>query len=634
MLNLQPGMSLGGRRLVRRLRDGDGRQVFSAVDVVDGRTSVVKIASLESRSDTGRLEREFAVLRATACPGVVSALEHVVAPSQDMAWLTLEAHGPSLASVLTAAPERRLSTDKALAAIYAAAKAVGELHAQGWRHGDLKPGNLLCNADGGIILSDLEFASRLSDEVGGRPLELRTAGTPPFVAPELWSASTSSTSAAADVWALGVTLYLCLLGEYPFGHEGDLEIAAAITRAPPQSIDRLSQPLATLLNSLLAHDPSARPADGLAAARLIASTAEKLGINLDVACEAFGRLAMSLPQTDATIEPMTFVSLPTTAPATAAPPVEIKSTISILKQTLRIDPAESFDIRRWESGAVGSKDLAMWPAPSPSHDFLDVASVLAMPFAPPRDVVLPPAPATAPSQSRGTAALRAPTSAPRNVSPAATAATTDARLVRRAAARWYRRMNPERNFPLSVVISGKEIRIVGGSGLGITLGQRQIELDPADPVLSVEPSFPGCLISPSRADVLVSDINAVCRFWITPLARGDLSEACVTIRYRGKVVETLPTPTKVVTRTLAAVLAALGLLAPIANHLLTIAGWNFDDLLRRWLPFVADRLTQMGPTRLGLCATGALLAAALFYFYVTRPLLSEDPEPSLLPQRA
>jgi hypothetical protein len=235
----------------------------------------------------------------------------------------------------------------------------------------------------------------------------------------------------------------------------------------------------------------------------------------------------------------------------------------------------------------------------------------------------------APSGAR-LARLDPPTQMALPVPPAAAPAE---RLVRRAAVRWYRRMNPQRNFPLSVVFSGKQIRIVGGSGLGITLGEREIVLDHADPVLNVEPSFPGCLISPPRADVTVSEETTVCRFWVTPLVGGDLSEACVTIRYRGRVVETLATPAQVVTRTWAKVLAACGLVSPLANKALTIAGWNPDKLLRQSLPHVARLLTELGPVRSGLCLASVLLSAALFYFYVTRPLLSDEPEPGLLSPR-
>jgi hypothetical protein len=255
-------------------------------------------------------------------------------------------------------------------------------------------------------------------------------------------------------------------------------------------------------------------------------------------------------------------------------------------------------------------------------DYLDISSKASLPQRAPCDVMTPP-PASMAMPSR--AAVGAPP-APR------AAPAPSPQLVRRAAARWYRRMNPHRNFPLSVVFSGKQIRIVGGAGLGITLGTREIVLDGDDPVVSVEPWFPGCLISPPRADVHVSDESTVCRFWITPLVCGDLPEACVTVRYRGKVVETLATPAQVVTRTAAKMCAALGLVSPVVSKAVHLAGWNPDAIVRRSIPYAGRLLAGMSATRFGLLAAGALMLAALFYYYVTRPLLSDEPEPALLPK--
>jgi hypothetical protein len=193
-------------------------------------------------------------------------------------------------------------------------------------------------------------------------------------------------------------------------------------------------------------------------------------------------------------------------------------------------------------------------------------------------------------------------------------------------------MNPQKNFPLSVVISGKQIRMVGGSGLGITVGNREIALDADHPILAIEPWFPGCLISPPRADVAVTQETTVCRFWITPLVCGDLDEACVTIRYRGKVVETLPTPARVVTRTAAKVLAVIGLVSPLVSKAMSLAGWDPEEILRGFVPYLADGIVALGPLRSGVLLAAILLGTAAAYFYITRPLLSEEPEPALLPQ--
>lgn len=618
MLNLFPGMRLGGHRLTRRLRGGDARQVFSAVDLTDDRQEIVKVAALDSPADVVRLEREFSVLREAAGPGVVEALGHAVSLTQGMSWLVLASHGPSLAAVLAAAPGQRLPADQALAAVHAAATELGELHARHWRHGDLKPGNVLCNADGTVVLSDLEFAARLTGEDESRPHPWQLAGTPPFMAPELWRESVAAPTAAADVWALGVTLFLCLTGEYPFGHDNDQAIVAAIERGLPRELSQLPTPLGTLLTAFLEKHPAQRPADGRAAAGLIAKAAELLGIDLLVARQSFGRLVVALPKEETPAEPGTVVCGPCDSSATPSP-----------------EPPSA--VQTPPPWSDNSEPRTNWPAAPSSattyenqlrHDqeYLDISSKAVM--APPR----PGSAMTPPSTVRNAPPAPAPVAAPAAVAAPADVLTPPAQLTRRAAVRWYRRMNPQHNFPLSVVISGKQIRIVGGAGLGITLGQQEIVLAAADPILSVEPWFPGCLISPPRADVHVQQENTVCRFWVTPLVCGELPEACVTIRYRGKVVETLATPATVVKRTAAKWLAALGLISPVVSKILFLAGINPDDYLRQSLPHVASVIVRLGPLGTGLTAAGVLIAGAMFHLYVTRPLLSDEPEPSLLPQ--
>lgn len=576
MLDLAPGMTLGRYRLTELLRNGDGRRIYSAVDVADSsRRTVVKVAALANQMDADRLHREYDVLREACGPGVVSVLEHAVLRPQAVAYLALADQGVSMAAVLASAPNQRLTIDTALAAAHAIASSLANLHNRGWLHRDLKPGNVLCTTDGTAILSDLEFAIRLDQTNFEYDAESMIIGTPVFMAPELWHAGPAALSPAADVWALGVTLYLALFSAYPFGESDASAIRAAIDRGPPPHLDGLPQPIARLLADLLAVDPARRISRGDAAVAAIESAARDMRIDLAAARAAWARVVAATTNTTPPLEPATQVA-PSGGPDLAAP-------------TPRQAPAPG-----------GAATLA--PPRRRPPEFFDISSTLS-PAPPPAS-----RPATAPAQ---------PQTAP---------------LTRRAAARWYRRMNPQRNFPLTVVFSGREIRIVGGSGLGITLGQKEIVLDPAYPVLAVEPWFPGCLISPPRADVHVSQETTVCRFWITPLVCGELPEACVTIRYRDQIVETLPTPARVVTRTMAKVLALLGLASPIVSKGLHLAGWDPDDLLRRSLPYLGDMLSGMGLMRAGLLLTCLLLAGAAGYYYVTRPLLSEEPEPALLPQ--
>jgi hypothetical protein len=95
------------------------------------------------------------------------------------------------------------------------AAAVGELHSHGIIHRDLKPSNILLDSDGHVHVSDLGVSLR---RLGGADAHAGIAGTPPFMAPELFEGRPSFRS---DIYALGVTLFELLTAKAPF--DGNLE---------------------------------------------------------------------------------------------------------------------------------------------------------------------------------------------------------------------------------------------------------------------------------------------------------------------------------------------------------------------------------------------------------------------------
>lgn len=84
------------------------------------------------------------------------------------------------------------------------------LHSHKIAHGDLKPDNLLLGANGHIKIAD--FGSSQLTRVGD--LVNRSAGTPAFMAPEMCTGEPYH-ARLADVWALGVCLYMFIFGEFP-----------------------------------------------------------------------------------------------------------------------------------------------------------------------------------------------------------------------------------------------------------------------------------------------------------------------------------------------------------------------------------------------------------------------------------
>ncbi|MEU7205073.1 protein kinase [Streptomyces sp. NPDC045470] len=127
-------------------------------------------------------------------------------------------------------------------------------HSAGVLHRDVKPGNVLLGEDGRVVLTDFGIAVATGTSTLTKTGEL--VGSIDYLAPERVRGHTPGP--AADLWALGATLYQAMEGRPPFRKLTAVETAYSIA-VDPLDPPRNAGPLTALIEALLAKEPADRP---------------------------------------------------------------------------------------------------------------------------------------------------------------------------------------------------------------------------------------------------------------------------------------------------------------------------------------------------------------------------------------
>ncbi|MEV4743915.1 serine/threonine-protein kinase [Streptomyces sp. NPDC049555] len=252
------GRLVAGRyRLAERIGRGGMGTVWRAEDELLGRQVAVKrlhvpLGLQEDELVTlhERTRREARSAARINHPNVV--VVHDVVDDGGLPCIVME-YVPSttLADVLKQRPVTPAEAARIGRGMIAALRAA---HAAGVLHRDVKPGNVLLGHDGRVVLTDFGIAQSTGTSTLTKTGEM--VGSIDYIAPE--RVKGAKPGPAADLWALGATLYQALEGRPPFRKDTAVETAYSIAVDPLPPLRRAGE-LTRLVERLLAKDPALRP---------------------------------------------------------------------------------------------------------------------------------------------------------------------------------------------------------------------------------------------------------------------------------------------------------------------------------------------------------------------------------------
>ena len=274
----QTGQILSGKyRLIHVLGEGSMGTVWLAEHLALRASVALKLmrGNRHEADACARFLREARIASLLRSPHVVQVLDYGV--DAGMAYIVMERlEGESLAARL----ERlgALDSTQTIRIITQVARALRRVHECGIVHRDLKPQNIfIVDDDDEEITKLIDFGIVTDAASAGAParksMTMDFIGTPQYMSPEQ-AACTASVDRRADIWALGVIVFECLLGYPPFTGNNLGRILLAMQSDPlptPSASGRVPKTFDAWFQRACARDRTQRFASAQTAAEGLAS---------------------------------------------------------------------------------------------------------------------------------------------------------------------------------------------------------------------------------------------------------------------------------------------------------------------------------------------------------------------------
>ncbi|MCP4359205.1 MAG: serine/threonine protein kinase [Chloroflexi bacterium] len=250
---------IGRYKIIKQLGHGGMATVFLGHDPLIRREVAIKVMSAQLMTDPAffdRFQNEAETIANLEHPSIVPIYDF--GHQGDQSYIVMRyMNGGALEDRLEKGP-MKLQTIAPI--IERMAAALDEAHRKNIIHRDIKPANILFNSKGEAFLSDFGIAKNTE---GGADLTADNTfiGTVEYMSPEQIQGN-QKLDGRADVYALGIVLFLMLTGQLPFKKDTVVyTIMAHLTEPIPSVQEQLPQsrlPWDDILNKTLAKDPADR----------------------------------------------------------------------------------------------------------------------------------------------------------------------------------------------------------------------------------------------------------------------------------------------------------------------------------------------------------------------------------------
>jgi serine/threonine-protein kinase len=247
-------------RLTELLAGGGMGQVWRAKDQLLGRRVAVKLlhhASVDTADAAARFRAEARAMATLRHSGVAEVYDYGEATRPDgtvSAYIVMAlVEGQPLSERIR--DTGGLDAVETASIVVQAARALQAVHDAGVVHRDVKPGNLVVDSDGHVVLVD--FGVAVTAGAPGLTGTHEVVGTALYMAPE--QVAKRTITPATDIYALGAVAYHCLAGRPPFVGDNPVTVAMRhLDEDPPPLPDDVPTEVRDVVGTAMAKDPARR----------------------------------------------------------------------------------------------------------------------------------------------------------------------------------------------------------------------------------------------------------------------------------------------------------------------------------------------------------------------------------------